>query len=97
MLRLFLGLPNWLEFFTKTPSNWDGISLRKQAIKYNRDQVYDGKASLLELRNYIFIRQWEMLYKMDRCWDVAHRLLEFLYTVVNEIKILQVCLFHQVS
>ncbi|XP_065057879.1 uncharacterized protein LOC135685750 [Rhopilema esculentum] len=82
------GIPSWMEQFTKRPDSWDGVSLQKQAVKYYRDAVYEGRASLLELRNYIFIRQWQMLIKINRSWDVAHRLLEFLFTVVNEIKIL---------
>ena len=76
--------------FTKTPSCWDGVSLNRSAVKYFRDAVYEGRASLIELRNYIFIRQWQMLINTQKNWDAAHRLLEFLFTVVNEMKILKV-------
>ena len=76
--------------FTKTPSCWDGVSLNRNAVKYFRDAVYGGRASLIDLRNYIFIRQWQMLINTHKGWDAAHRLLEFLFTVVNEMKILQV-------
>ena len=86
-----------MEQFTKRPDSWDGVSLQKQDVKYYRDAVYEGRASLLELRNYIFIRQWQMLIKINRSWDVAHRLLEFLFTVVNEIKILLVSHLKSVS
>lgn len=76
--------------FTEAPTTWDGISLRKQAVKYFRDAVYEGRASLIDLRNYIFIRQWQMLVNIHKNWDVAHRLLEFLFTVVIEMKMLLV-------
>ncbi len=86
----FEGKPPWLEHFTNKCKTWDGISLNKHAVKFYRDLVYEGKATLLELRNYIFIRQWQMLSKINKDADVVHRLLEFLFAVVNEVKILQV-------
>ena len=79
--------------FTILPSSWDGVSLNKHAVQYFRDAVYEDRASLIDIRNYIFIRQWQMLVNTHKGWDVAHRLLEFLFTVVNEMKILQVLIF----
>lgn len=76
--------------FTITPKCWDGISLNKNAVKHFRDAVYNGQASLIDLRNYIFIRQWQMLVNVHKSWDVAQRLLDFLFAVVNEMKLLLV-------
>eukprot|EP00794_Sanderia_malayensis_P000293 gene293-919_t len=84
------GRPTWLDQFAMKFDCWDGISLHKQAIRYYHDIVYNGTATLIELRNYLFMRQWQMLTKIIKDAEVIHRLLEFLFTVINEIKILQI-------
>ena len=93
MTKTFLylqGIPLWMAQFTTTPLCWDGVSLKEPAVQYFRNAVYDGRASLIDLRNYIFIRQWQMLDNMHRSWDTTHKILPFVFKVIKEMKILQV-------
>ena len=81
-----------MRHWTRTPFCWDGISLRDEAILYHRDVVYGGKASILELKNYISIRQWQLLLSMGKRLEVPSNFLMFLLTTVNETKLLLVSL-----
>ena len=45
---------------------------------------------MLDLRNYLFIRQCALLFQLERVKDVLQRMLEFMHNVVHELEILRV-------
>ncbi|XP_066918768.1 uncharacterized protein [Clytia hemisphaerica] len=80
--------PKWLTELSTTPTIWDGVILSgKVADQYNT-LIKSNKATLLDLRNYIFLRQCKLLIKMKRKWEIPSRLLEFLFAVIHEFRLL---------
>lgn len=83
-------LPKWLEKFTISPSNWDGVSLRNQNLESYKILIKSGNASLIDFRNYLFSRQCKLLINMNRKQTIPSRMMEFVYMVVQELKLLNV-------
>ncbi|CAG2117485.1 unnamed protein product, partial [Medioppia subpectinata] len=48
------------------------------------------KTTLVELRNYLFARQSELLLLLNKPWELASRALPFLQNCVNELNILEI-------
>ena len=55
-----------------------------------RDKIRRGCASLLDLRNYLFLRQSTLLFLLLKPCDVAERAVAFMLNTLQEIDILQV-------
>ncbi|XP_057306729.1 uncharacterized protein LOC130644945 isoform X3 [Hydractinia symbiolongicarpus] len=89
-------LPHWLEKFCVAPKYWNGVVLNKETAEHHRNLIKSGKASLLDFRNYLFARQCRLLMKNQK-WEIPSRLLQFLFTVVHELKLLKIDLFEGVT
>ena len=61
----------------------------KVAEQY-QNLIKSKNATLLHLRNYLFLRQCKLLMKMKRKWEIPSRLLEFLFAAIHEFKLLKV-------
>ncbi|CAB0028461.1 unnamed protein product [Trichogramma brassicae] len=83
--------PKWLNSFQSPLNNWTGVSLNNSSIDYHtRVMIADCKASLLDLRSYLFSRQCAMLLALNRPWEVAQRCLTFVHDTINELRILEI-------
>ena len=69
---------------------WDGASISSGSEKKLCEKIKKREATLLDLRNYLFIRQCALLFQLDRVKDVLQRMLEFMHNVVHELSILKV-------
>ncbi|KAL7300310.1 hypothetical protein TKK_0006940 [Trichogramma kaykai] len=84
-------IPKWLNSFQSPLNNWTGVSLNNSSIDYHtRVMIADCKASLLDLRSYLFSRQCAMLLALNRPWEVAQRCLTFVHDTINELRILEI-------
>ncbi|KAM4699256.1 trafficking protein particle complex subunit 10 isoform 2-T2 [Discoglossus pictus] len=81
---------NWLSSFCQPVQSWDGLALRKPIDMEKRDLIQRGRATLLDLRSYLFSRQCTLLLFLQRPWEVANRALELLHNCVQELKLLEV-------
>lgn len=74
----------------------DGVSLAKSSQDFLRQLIKTEEASYVDLRNYLFSRQCNLLLKLDRrAWEIAQRTLEFLHNIIHELAMdrLEVCDF----
>ena len=85
--------PKWLAELSMTPTIWDGVILSSKVAEQYNTLIKSKKATLLDLRNYIFLRQCKLLIKMKRKWEIPSRLLEFLFAVIHEFRLLDVRIF----
>lgn len=69
---------------------WDGASISAGSEEKLREKIAKREATLLDVRNYLFIRQCALLFQLDRVKDVLQRMLEFMHNVVHELTILNV-------
>ncbi|XP_077981439.1 trafficking protein particle complex subunit 10-like [Glandiceps talaboti] len=81
--------PSWLSSFTSECNCWDGLNLSQAVNQEKRLLVRKGKATLLDLRNYLFSRQCALLFELQRPWEVAQRSLPFMHNTVHELQILE--------
>ncbi|XP_053561093.1 trafficking protein particle complex subunit 10 [Bombina bombina] len=81
---------NWLSSFCQPVQSWDGLALRKPIDMEKRELIQRHKATLLDLRSYLFSRQCTLLLFLQRPWEVANRALELLHNCVQELKLLEV-------
>ncbi|XP_038657237.1 trafficking protein particle complex subunit 10 [Scyliorhinus canicula] len=81
---------NWLTSFCQPVQNWNGLILRKPIDMEKRELIQKNKATLLDLRSYLFSRQCTLLVFLQRPWEVAQRALELLHNCVQELKLLEV-------
>lgn len=88
--------PQWLNEFSRTCDSWMGLTLSKSANKKKRELIAKSKASLLDLRNYLFSRQCSLLLLLFRPWEIAQRTLPFLHNCINELQILEVSFYNAV-
>ena len=93
---ILLEFPKWLAKLSSQPEKWDGVLLSSKVADQYNTLIKSKKATLLDLRNYIFLRQCKLLVKMKRKWDIPSRLLEFLFLVVHEFRLLDVSWFYVV-
>ena len=82
--------PTWLSTFIAPCTCWDGLNLLPSVVKNKRVLMENGRAALLDLRNYLFARQCVLLFTLKRPWEVALRAQTFLHNCVQELKILEV-------
>ena len=89
-LLCFLDYSGALTPFTRECFCWDGASISSGSEEKRREQIKKREATLLDLRNYLFIRQCSLLFQLERVKDVLQRMLEFMHNVVHELAILKV-------
>ena len=82
--------PKWLEDFCGEFSDWSGLSLTPEDNARLRLCIMQKTPSLLDVRNYMFARQSQMLLNMSQPFEVARRCLAFLHNGVQELTILDV-------
>jgi len=88
---VFVDNAPWLNVFSKHPAtNWDGLCLLPAVNAEKRKLIVCGKASLLDLRNYLFSRQCQLLLELDRPSEICHRSMPFMHNCIKELNILQV-------
>ncbi len=87
---LFVENPEWLKGFAGACHCWDGVNLSRIGNMKRRQVIEDGKATLLDMRNYLFYRQCSLLFSLNRPHEVAHKAQDFMHEVVKEIGILEV-------
>jgi len=86
----FLESPQWLASFCGNFSDWTGVSLIIEENNQLRKRIVGKTPSLLDVRNYLFARQSQLLLQMNKPWEVARRCLSFLHNGVQEIDILDI-------
>ena len=73
----------------------DGVSLDKGPQEFLGGLIKTQEASYIDLRNYLFSRQCNLLLKLNRPspWEVAQRTLDFLHNLIHELSMdtLKVC------
>lgn len=81
---------NWLTSFCQPVHSWNGLVLRKPIDMEKRDLIQKSKATLLDMRSYLFSRQCTLLIFLQRPWEVTQRALELLHNCVQELHLLEV-------
>ncbi|XP_041114693.1 trafficking protein particle complex subunit 10-like isoform X2 [Polyodon spathula] len=81
---------NWLTSFCQPVHSWNGLLLRKPIDMEKRDLIQKSKATLLDMRSYLFSRQCTLLLFLQRPWEVTQRALELLHNCVQELHLLEV-------
>ncbi|XP_074599776.1 SIDL trafficking protein particle complex subunit 10 isoform X2 [Brevipalpus obovatus] len=82
--------PEWLRSLIERCHFWNGLSLCKDIQAELREKIRDSSASLLDLRNYLFSRQSDLLFVQHKPWELSLRALPFLQNCVNELNILEI-------
>lgn len=79
----------WLKEFEKPIFEFHGISMNEKKISETRSKIIQNEASLLEFRSYMFERQAILLRAADQHWQIAERLLPFIFATLREIEALK--------
>ncbi|XP_050448380.1 trafficking protein particle complex subunit 10 [Cataglyphis hispanica] len=82
--------PGWLNLFQMPLNNWGGVNLNNGTNHHLRFLMAECRASLLDLRSYLFSRQCAMLLLLNKPWEVAQRCLSFVHNTLGELRILEV-------
>lgn len=80
----------WLSTFQTPLNNWSGVKLNNTVDHQLRLMLAECKASLLDLRSYLFGRQAAMLLLRNMPWEIAQRCLSFIYNTLSELQILEI-------
>lgn len=81
--------PSWMHVFDGCAQSFEGVCLDKKALTETRRKIESQSVSLLQFRSYIFARQCVLL-QSDKPWEIAKRLLPFLFSTSREIETLRV-------
>lgn len=81
--------PRWFKVFEEAPQSFEGINLDPKSLLETRKKIEARSVNLLQFRSYIFARQCVLL-QSDRPWEIAKRLLPFLFSTIREIETLKV-------
>ncbi|XP_053670103.1 trafficking protein particle complex subunit 10 [Anopheles nili] len=79
----------WLLIFDQPLYAFHGISLNHAKMMETREKIICGKVTLLEFRSYLFERQCVLLDAAQKPWEIAERLLPFLFSTLREIEALK--------
>ena len=63
--------PQWLESFCNKFTDWSGLSLDAEENKRLRTCIIQKTPSILDVRNYLFARQSQLLLNLNRPWEVS--------------------------
>ncbi len=81
--------PKWLKTFEKQFSSFQGITMNKNEMLKAQKKIQEETVNLLEFRNYLFERQCVLLDASGKQWEIAERLLPFLFSTMREIEALR--------
>ncbi|XP_076819783.1 trafficking protein particle complex subunit 10-like isoform X1 [Clavelina lepadiformis] len=81
---------HWLSQFSRPIVRWHPLLLWKSVDNEARKTIVEGRASLIDIRNYLFSRLCHLLFEMGRSSEVTQRMHFFLHSIVNEISILEI-------
>lgn len=81
--------PRWMQVFEQSAQSFEGVNLDKKALVETRKKIESFSVNLLQFRSYIFARQ-SILLHADKPWEIAKRLLPFLFSTIREIDALKV-------
>lgn len=81
--------PRWINIFEQAPQSFEGINLDPKSLLETRKRIESLSVNLLQFRSYIFGRQC-LLLQSERPWEIAKRLLPFLFSTIREIETLKV-------
>jgi hypothetical protein len=70
---IFLESPKWLEGFCGQFCDWTGLSFDRTVNKKLRDGIINGTPTLLDVRNYLFSRQSQLLLQTNKPWEVEQK------------------------
>ncbi|KAG4077667.1 hypothetical protein HA402_015710 [Bradysia odoriphaga] len=79
----------WLKVFERQINDFNGITMNPKKMVETRKKIVDNSASILEFRSYVFERQAVLLNASDRQWEIAERLLPFLFATLKEVDALK--------
>ena len=69
--KLFVDTPGWLGLFQAPLNNWGGVNLNNGTNHHLRLLLAECRASLLDLRSYLFSRQCAMLLLLNKPLEVC--------------------------
>lgn len=81
--------PKWMLVFEQSAQSFEGVNLDKKSLLETRKKIESISVNLLQLRSYIFARQC-ILLQQERPWEIAKRLLPFLFSTIREVDALKV-------
>ncbi|XP_055546416.1 trafficking protein particle complex subunit 10 [Wyeomyia smithii] len=79
----------WLQIFDQPLFAFHGISMNPIKMEETRGKIINQSVNLLEFRSYLFERQCLLLDKNGKPWEIAERLLPFLFSTLREIEALK--------
>ncbi|EDS30577.1 transmembrane protein 1/tmem1b [Culex quinquefasciatus] len=79
----------WLHIFDQPLYAFHGISLNPVKMNETRKKIISQSVNLLEFRSYLFERQCLLLDANGKPWEIAERLLPFLFSTLREIEALK--------
>lgn len=81
--------PSWIDVFGRQYQSFQGINLDKRVMFETRKLIIGQSVSLLQFRSYLFGRQCILLNNSSRPWEIAERLLPFLFSTLREMDVLK--------
>lgn len=81
---------HWLDAFGTPFNDFHGITMYPKKMAETRKKIIDNTATLLEFRSYVFERQSVLLSAADQHWEIAERLLPFIFSTLREIEALKI-------
>lgn len=82
--------PEWMKIFEQPCNQFNGINLTKRQLNDLRKKIIEKTVTLLDFRTYLLERQCTLLNLADKPWEIAERLMPFLYATERELEILQI-------
>ncbi|XP_053694364.1 trafficking protein particle complex subunit 10 [Sabethes cyaneus] len=79
----------WLQIFDQPLYAFHGISMNPVKMEETRSKIIIQSVNLLEFRSYLFERQCLLLDTNGKPWEIAERLLPFLFSTLREIDALK--------
>ncbi|XP_058822162.1 trafficking protein particle complex subunit 10 [Topomyia yanbarensis] len=79
----------WLNIFDQPLYAFHGISPHRAKMEETRKKIINQSVNLLEFRSYLFERQCLLLDANGKPWEIAERLLPFLFSTLREIEALK--------
>lgn len=81
--------PRWIRVFEEAPQSFEGIKMDRKSLLETRKKIESLSVNLLQFRSYLFAKQCVLL-QTDRPWEIAKRLLPFLFSTIREMETLKV-------
>lgn len=81
---------DWLRPYSELSNGWEGVSTSIDVNMYLRVLISEGRPSLLDIRNYMFSHQCQLLVQQDKPREITTRALKFIHNTMHELRLLQV-------